>query len=193
LTAPRRSAIKLEKPEDYDFQKSRKTIGPLYPVLTDSKGRIIDGMHRLASDKDWPKLVVQSSNDDKSLLIARIIANVQRRLVKPKEKRKMLKELAAETSWTAEEIAEHTGMSVSWVRKYLDQEHKNAKMSKLASRKHELTKTEKNPEKSEHTCQKCGSHMGLFYCCSDCGEMEEAVENAILDHAPNALEGEKAA
>lgn len=177
VSATRRGATKLEKPEDYDLKKSKESIGPLYPILTDSKGRIIDGMHRLAADKAWPKFKVDSIKDKKSLLIARVVTNVQRREVQPEEKRKMLKELADETKWTPDQIAEHTGMSANWVRKYLDTKHKNTKMSKLASRKHELTKAEKNPEKSEHTCQKCGSCMELLYCCPDCGEMEKTVEN----------------
>jgi hypothetical protein len=173
VIATRRGAAKLEKTEDYDLKKSKMSIGPLYPVLTDSKGRIIDGMHRLVADKDWPKYIVNSINDERSLLIARIVANVQRREVQPEEKRTMLKELADETNWTPDQIAEHTGMSANWVRKYLDKEHKNARMSKLASRKHEMIKTGKNPEKSEHTCR-CGARMKLVYCCPSCGEMEEA-------------------
>jgi len=178
MVATRRSATKLEKPKDYNLKKSKESIGPLYPVLTDSKGRIIDGMHRLAADKDWPKLSIDSISDKRSFLIARIVTNVQRRHVQPEEKRKMLKELADETNWTADEIAGNTGMSANWVRKYLDQEHKNIKMSKLASRKHELTKAEKELKTpAGHSCRKCGSHMELLYCCLDCGEMEEVFHD----------------
>jgi predicted transcriptional regulator len=137
-------------------------------VLKDSRGRIIDGMHRKEADKNWPERVVESIKDEKTFLMARLNTNIQRRQVEPKEKRKMLKDLADETKWTAEEIAENTGMSVSWVRKYLDQEHKNAKMSKLASRKHELNKA---AEIAERQC-KCGSPMYQMYCCPDCSAMK---------------------
>lgn len=172
MTATQRSA-KLQKPEDYDLRKSKETIGSLYPVLIDAEGKVIDGMHRLHVDKDWPIQKLANISGTKTL-IARILANVARREVSREEKRKMLKDLAKATKWTPDEIAEHTGMSANWVRKYLDPKHKNAKMSKLASRKHQLTRAEQTSTKSERTCPNCGSRMQLMCCCHDCGEMEEA-------------------
>jgi hypothetical protein len=172
MNATWRSAITLQKPEDYDLKRSKEAIGSLYPILVDSDGRVIDGMHRQAVDKDWPKQVLPIHGTNS--LIARIIANVQRREVSPEEKREWLKELAEKTKWNPDEIAEHIGMSVSWVRKYLDQEYKNSMMSKLASKKHESTRAEKNPWKpTGHTCGKCGSRMELMCVCHNCGEMEE--------------------
>jgi len=163
LTAPHRSAIKLQKTEDYDLKKSYNSIGQLCPVLKDAKGRIFDGMHRKEADKNWPEYEVKRINDEKTFLIAKIVANNQRRKVSSQEKRQMLNELAQETKWSVDEIAEHTGFSASWVRKYLSQEFKNAEMSALASRK---------PKSSKHLCPKCGSPMHQMYFCSDCSEME---------------------
>jgi hypothetical protein len=74
----------------------------------------------------------------------------------------MLRELSKATKWTPNKIAENTGMSVSWVRKYLPQEFKNLEMSTLA---HKRTKS------NNHSCPKCSSSMVLLYCCTECGEM----------------------
>jgi len=174
MTATRRSATKLENPQDYDLKRSVESIGRLYPVLTDPKGRIIDGMHRLSVDKNWPKHVVNSVSDERSFLVARLVTNVQRREVQPEEKKKMLKELAEETKWTPEEIAKHTGMSVSWVRKYLPSEFKNGQMAGLAIKKH------KKPRKKISTqelpiCSTCKSTLVLFHVCLECGEMTKKV------------------
>lgn len=170
MTATHRSAIKLKQAEDYDLKKSEANLGPLYPILKDSEGRVIDGIHRKIADKNWPTLALENISGTQTL-IARLVVNVQRRKVPSDEKRKMLNELFEATKWTPDQIAEQTGFSVSWVRKYLDREHKNAKMSRLASRKHELTAAKKIVT---HEC-KCGSHMDPMYCCLDCGAMEQGV------------------
>jgi hypothetical protein len=161
MTATRRNAIKLKKTNDYDLKRSEENLGPLYPILKDSEGRVIDGIHRELADKNWPTLTLDNISGIKTL-ISRLVVNVQRRKVPSDEKRKMLSELFEATNWTPEQIAEHTGMSVSWVRKYLPQEFKNLEMSALASKK---------LKSNTHPCPKCSSSMILLYGCTECGEM----------------------
>ena len=170
MTATRRSAMKIEKTGEYDIKKSMEKIGQLYPVLKSKDGKIIDGMHRKHIDKNWPEHVVDVSGY--MVAVARIVANVQRREVLPKEKTTMLKELADETGWTAEQIAENTGMSISWVRKYLPPKYKDGKMAGLALMKHKRTKKKVQIETRQETRCKCGHPMVLMYVCLACGSME---------------------
>jgi transcriptional regulator with XRE-family HTH domain len=171
LTAPRRSAIAFKKTDEYDIEKSMEKIGPLYPVLKSADGRVIDGMHRKNVDKDWPEHVVNVTGS--MALVARVIANVQRREVSPEEKSAMLKELAEETHWTPEQMAENTGMSINWVRKYLPSKYKNEQTAKLASKKHERSRTVVSVEEVP-ICPECKSDLFLSHICRECGHMEEA-------------------
>jgi len=171
MTAPRRSAsIVLKKSDEYNIGKSMEKIGPLYPVLMSQDGRVIDGIHRLHANKNWPKHIVPITGS--KVRVARIVANLQRREVPPKEKTIMLKELAQETHWTPEEISENTGMSISWVRKYLPSEFKDKNMAELASKKHKKEKSKPSGRTFiGHTCH-CGTPMILMYVCPNCGDME---------------------
>ena len=62
---------------------SGERVGQLYPVLLDKHGNVVDGLHRLKADPNWPKI----------RLVARLIANVCRRNVPAEEKSRMLEEL----------------------------------------------------------------------------------------------------
>jgi len=115
---------KLEENEQYDLKQSLKEIGVLYPALADKKGRIIDGLHRLAVDSKWPIFVLSDIDSDEKYLVARIVANTHRRVVPAEEKTKWLDELAEKTGWSPEEIARKVGMSENWVRKYLSDKYK---------------------------------------------------------------------
>ena len=172
MTAPGRSAIKIGKTDEYDIKKSVDKIGQLYPVLKSKDGKIIDGMHRKHTDKNWPELVVDVSGY--MTTVARIVANVQRREVSSKEKTAMLKELVEETHWTPEQIAENTGMSVSWVRKYLPSQYKDKAMADLANKKHEKARKIVSVEKASN-CPNCKSNLVLVYVCPECGGMTERV------------------
>ncbi|MCJ7506114.1 ParB/RepB/Spo0J family partition protein [Candidatus Bathyarchaeota archaeon] len=72
--------------EDFNIPYSYKQIGPLYPILVDREGNIVDGKHRLAVDPNWRKEIVPWIQSRKDLLMARIHANLHRRIV-PKEER----------------------------------------------------------------------------------------------------------
>lgn len=173
MTAPRRSAIKIEKTVEYDLKKSMKKIGQLYPVLKSKDGKIIDGIHRKHANKNWPELVVDVSGY--MTTVARIVANVQRREISPKEKTTMLKELVEETHWSPEQIAENTGMSISWVRKYLPSQYKDKVMADLADKKHEKARKIVSAEEVS-ICPNCKSDLILVYVCPECGNMTEKKE-----------------
>jgi len=109
----------------YDMKASLKEVGVLYPAIADAKGRIIDGIHRLAVDPRWPVFKLPDINTDAKYLLARIIANTHRRTVSAQEKTRWLDELAEKTGWNAEKIAKKVGMSTDWVLKYLSDKYKN--------------------------------------------------------------------
>jgi ParB-like chromosome segregation protein Spo0J len=174
LTAPRRSAIVFNKTDEYDVKKSMEKIGYFYPVLRSADGRVIDGMHRKNADKNWPEHVVNITSD--MILVAQIVANMQRRKISKKEKSDLLKNLAKATHWTTAQIAENTGMSLSWVRKYLPPAYKDKRMTKLANKKHEISRTVMCVEELP-ICPNCESTLVLFLVCRDCGYMAEADES----------------
>jgi len=170
MTAPHRSATKFRKTDEYDIKKSLEKIGPLYPVLKSADGKIIDGLHRKHADKNWPEHVVNVSGH--MTTVARIVANVQRREVSPREKTAMLKELAEETCWTPEQIAENTGMSMSWVRKYLPGKYKDEEMAELAKKKHR----KRESLRPNDECPDCGCTMIHVFICSECGYMGQSLD-----------------
>lgn len=116
---------------DGDLKLSISYVGKLYPVLVDKHGNVVDGNHRLAADKDWPKLRLEHINSRKELALARLISNVCRRSVSDIEKAQMLSELGeihmkegVSPGQIAHLIAAETGMSYRWVMKYLPDELK---------------------------------------------------------------------
>lgn len=118
---------------------SSKHAGRLYPVLVDKYGNIIDGVHRLTVDKNWPKVTVEGVETEEQLLIARLISNVCRRNVPAKEKTEMLGRLGEiyrkegiKPGEIAYKIAEKTGMSYQWIMKYLPEKFKDPSQSNRA-------------------------------------------------------------
>ena len=166
---PKKKSIALRRPADYDLKRSKDVVGPLVPVLKDKNGRLIDGLHRLYADKNWPTVTVPIHGVKSD--IARIVINVQRRQVPPEEKTKMLKDLAEKTGWNPDQIAEKTGMSVSWVRKYLPSKYKNKEMAKLANKKHVKRRKQSRPT---NKCPDCGGTITRAIICSECGYMGQS-------------------
>jgi hypothetical protein len=121
-----------EKPIISYLKFSSKRVGRLYPVLIDKQGNIIDGMHRLKADKNWPKIKLENVETEEQRLITRLISNVCRRNVPAKEKTETLAKLGEiyqkegiEPGKIAYKIAEKTGMSYRWVMKYLPNQFKD--------------------------------------------------------------------
>jgi len=108
------------------LKSSSERVGKLYPILLDKYGNVIDGVHRLAVDSNWPKVHLTHIESERDRLIARLVGNVCRRKVTSKEKSTMLKELGKMylegglvKGKISQKIADETGMSYRWVMKYL--------------------------------------------------------------------------
>lgn len=119
-----------------NLKSSSKRIGQLYPILVDYYGNIIDGEHRFEVDEKWRRLRLEHIRTEKALLIARIISNTVRRSVPRKEKMELLERLGelylsegAEPGNIAHKIADETGMSYTWVMKYLPHRFKDSVQS----------------------------------------------------------------
>jgi len=102
---------------------SGERVGQLYPVLLDKHGNVVDGLHRLKADPNWPKIRLDFIESDEQRLVARLIANVCRRNVPAEEKSRMLEELGElyvkegvkPGAEPARKISEVTGMSLRWL------------------------------------------------------------------------------
>lgn len=79
---------------EYDLKKSEDKVGQLYPVLLSKDGKIIDGFHRLESDKKWRTETLEHIDDEEKLLLARAISNWHRRAVSRSEKENWINGLA---------------------------------------------------------------------------------------------------
>jgi len=80
--------------EEYDNQKTERSIGQLYPVLVDKKGNVIDGFHRLEQNPEWRKEKLEQIDNEEKLLVARAVANWNRRQVSREEKEEWVNRLA---------------------------------------------------------------------------------------------------
>ena len=119
------------KTEDFNIAYSAKKIGQLYSVLVDPEGNVVDGLHRLAVNKEWRKEVLPWVRSRKDFLVARIHANLHRRTVPKEERQREFTELAnilvnegAAKGKLAEEISELTGFDEDYVRKLLPRSFK---------------------------------------------------------------------
>jgi len=117
--------------------RAHKCAGRLYPVLLDRHGNVIDGMHRLVADEKWPKITLENVETEEQRLIARLVSNICRRHVPAMEKKEILERLGeiyqkegVKHGEIAYKIAEETGMSYTWVMKYLPEKFKARKVRK---------------------------------------------------------------
>jgi len=125
--------------KDYDLKQSMKSIGVLYPILVDANGEIIDGAHRREADPKWPVWVLEDINDPVKSVIARLVANTNRRTLDKKEISAGLRVIASMTNWSPHDIADAIGMSYRWVMLHLPDEFKRSggydqRIAKLAIR-----------------------------------------------------------
>ena len=104
---------------EYSISDSLDAVGYLYPAIVDFHNRIIDGRIRLKQDPDWPTYRLSHIETLAEFLLARIIVNLHRRKLSDEEITGLLKELAEETGWTAQEIAGKLGVSCRWVLRYI--------------------------------------------------------------------------
>lgn len=118
------------------LKSSSERVGQLYPILIDYYGNIIDGEHRFGVDGKWRRVRLEHIRTEKDRLIARIISNTVRRSVPRKEKTELLERLGeihlsegVEPGRIAHRIADETGMSYTWVMKYLPYRFKDSTQS----------------------------------------------------------------
>ena len=109
---------------EYSVKASVEEVGYIYPTLVDSCDRIIDGILRLKIDPDWPCFRLSHIDSYPKFLMARIISNVFRRQVTDEEVAELLGELAQETGWAPQEIADKLGVSSEWVLRHIPDEYK---------------------------------------------------------------------
>jgi len=114
-----------------ELRRSKETLGPVYPVILSETGEVIDGLHRLKVDPNWPK-VQMPVRDRAKILAARLVVNSVRRVMPEEEKREILREMAKiliergvkPGGELINKIIELTGFSQRWVYQYLPDEFK---------------------------------------------------------------------
>lgn len=123
-----------------NLRASKEKIGMVVPIFLDAHGEIIDGFHRRMADKNWPKIQLKHVKTEKDKIIIRLILNVCRRSVPAREKTEILERLGeilleegVPPGEISKRIAEETGMSYTWVMKYLPDKFKDYSQSARAS------------------------------------------------------------
>jgi hypothetical protein len=121
--------------------------------LVDYYGNIIDGKHRFEANREWKSSKLGHIKTEKDRLVVRIISNNLRRTVSANEKKKLLDRLGEILSnqgvrpgKIAYEIADATGMSYTWVMKYLPDRFKDNAKSESASVTHHVAKEKRLTE-----------------------------------------------
>jgi len=109
---------------DYNLAKSKKALGPLYPILKAKDGSIIDGFHRQNDDPEWASVTVESIDTPVKLELARLAANFCRRQMPATEFQNRIAFLV-KSGLKVEEIADQTGISKTTIYKYMPQEVKD--------------------------------------------------------------------
>jgi len=115
------------------LKRSKKQIGPIYPILKAPDGTIIDGRHRAKADPDWPSITLDWLKSPVEVEMIRLIAHIRREMP-AKEKSECLAKLIEMTGWKPKELAENLGVSYRWVMKYLPDRYKDERMKALAAR-----------------------------------------------------------
>ena len=77
-----------------DLERSEKTIGQLYPVLRDARGRVIDGYHRLDANPNWKSVTLDNVKTKEDRLIVSAHVNLGRRNISSSEREEIVNALA---------------------------------------------------------------------------------------------------
>ena len=108
--------------EEFDLKRSKEIVGHLYPVLLDAHGNVIDGLHRLEVDPNWPKQKLGWVKTDKDRELVRAHANLMRRHVELEERKRQFESLArlmAEAGVKKKEIAAEMARIVPFSDRYV--------------------------------------------------------------------------
>lgn len=163
--------------KEYDLKTSEDSVGQLYPVLLAKDGKVIDGLHRLKSDKGWRTETLEQIDTEEKLLLARCIANWHRRSVPRAEKEEWIDGLAKiykEQGFAAPlaaKVADETGLGVRTVMEYLSDDYKD--MSKA--------RTVPRPERLIPASQRIESELGPEYVERHREEVKEEVREEVKE------------
>ena len=107
------------------LRSSKEALGPIYPILVTPDGNVIDGVHRIKADPNWPKYTV-ALKDPADADAVRTAVNWIRRTMTPQEKAQSLATITKRTGATPKELAEKLGLSYRTVMRDLPDELKRA-------------------------------------------------------------------
>lgn len=141
---------------EYNLAKSKKALGPLYPILKAKDGSIIDGFHRQNDDPDWVTLTLESIDTPVKVELARLAANFCRRQMPAIEFQNRVAFLV-KSGMKVSEIAEQTGISEPTIYRHMPQELKDDEISKTTSeamqKVSEVSRQSLSPDRSSSTIQ----------------------------------------
>jgi hypothetical protein len=116
---------KLDRELVSQLKASRKNIGQLLPVLLDSQGHVVDGLHRLKADPLWKKETLQLN--ERQSLTARLALNAIRHEVSDtdfNELAAVLRKEGVPRDQIGKVISSESGCSYSSVLRHLDDRYK---------------------------------------------------------------------
>jgi hypothetical protein len=161
-----------------DLRKSKDQIGPIYPVILDADGNVIDGFHRLKADPNWPTLKLDWVKDEKTREIVRLHVNQYRRSFTQAERREACRKLAehirshgVKRGDIVGEVSRVTGLTPQYVRELLPDEFKATKMARKVE-----PPLEPIYVGCDFVCDICGAVYRLFHIKEDKHEMEMVKE-----------------
>lgn len=175
--------------KEYDLKKSEDKIGQLYPVLLSKDGKVIDGFHRLESDKKWRTEILEHIDDDEKLLVARCVSNWHRRPISSEEKVQWINDLArlyqdegykirgASRGGTppneiVNKIAQETGLANNTINKYLLDEFKQTERKSVKENKYVIPAS-----------QRIENELGKDYVERHREEVREEILDDVKDEA----------
>jgi len=146
--------------KEFDYAKSTKIVGQLYPVLKAKNGEIIDGFTRKGAIKFWREEILEHIDTKEKMLVARLVANKCRRIVSVNEVKEWVNELAemyvqqgTKPGEISNAIAENTGYAEASIQIYLDPKYKAKQQSDAGKlgRTAQLDRAESKPlEEAQH-------------------------------------------
>lgn len=143
--------------EEPRYRLRSELVGELNDALRAPDGRMIDGLHRLAEDPDWPVKVLSHIDTERKFWAARLASNFNRRVMPREETALCLKNLAeaikeetGTTSGIIKQIVEDTGIYESTVRSLLREEEEKTgeDLGLTRQRRKSSTKDEEAPAPS---------------------------------------------
>lgn len=144
----------MAQQEEYDLKKSTDLIGQLYPILIAKDGEVLDGVHRVQANRKWKFMTLEHIDTEEKKVVARFVANFNRRKMTRAEKEEMINALAriykergfavpkqgatgpGRKNEIIQKIAEVTGLTYNTIRWYLASEFKGLATNRKGSYGH---------------------------------------------------------